>query len=266
MRMRGMVITALVICILGGLVATIFTPAIAATLTLPATSVAVQPTGTPRGEPTRPANGNAPQPTPMASGMTVLAQDTFQRPDQAFWGTASDHRTWSGDANTNQAFSIANHAGQISGAQGALQAILDVPDTDAELLVTGTVSQFDAQGKSNLGVVLRWQDAHNWYKALIDGNVLQILKDVNGKISVLSEHTFKAASGTNYSLRFRALGSNLFAKAWPSASAEPANWTLMVIDTQLTGGMSGVRVTLVPNVIIRITSFLETNVPNATGG
>lgn len=266
MRTRGMLITALVICALGGLVATIFTPAIAATLTLPATSGAIQATSTPRGEPTLPATGSAPQPTQMASGMTVLAQDTFQRPNQAFWGTSSDHRTWSGDANTNQAFSITNHAGQITGGQGALQAILDVPDTDAELLITGTVSQFDAQGNSNLGVVLRWQDAHNWYKALIDGNVLQLLKDVKGKISVLSTHTFKATSGTNYSLRFRVLGSNLFAKAWPSASAEPANWTLMVIDTQLTSGMSGVRVTLVPGVIMRITSFLETNVPSATGG
>lgn len=261
MNARGLGLTLLILCVLGGLIAAIFTPAIAATLTLPAT-----PTGVParvgttpvaRGVATEPA-GQATQP---ANGVTILAHDTFQRPDQQFWGNSSDGRMWGGDANNNAAFSIVNHAGQVSGAQGALQATLNVTNADAEILVSGSVSWFDANGDINLGCVLRWQDPRNWYKVLINGSVLQLLRDVGGKITVLGSKPFQAAGDTNYSIRFRVLGSNLFAKAWPSAQAEPANWTVMLVDTHLVAGVSGIRVLLAPGAVIRVTSFLETSVP-----
>lgn len=256
-----------VLCVLGGLVAAFFTPAIAATLTLPTTPGATQATGPAQGKPspaaTRVPTASVAQPTLPANGTTVLAQDTFRRPDQALWGTSSDGRTWGGDANINPAFSIVSHAGQISGGQGALQATLNVTNADAEILLSGSANQFDANGDINLGSVLRWQDPNNWYKVLIDGSKLQLLKDVNGKISVLGTKPFKAVAGTNYSIRFRVLGSDLFAKAWPSAQTEPANWMLMLIDTQVTSGMCGIRVLLVPGAVIRVTSFLETSVPNA---
>ena len=256
-----------VLCILGGLVAAFFTPAIAATLTLPATPGAGPATNQMTGQPspvaTRVPTAPVAQPTQPANGTTVLAQDTFRRPDQSLWGTSSDGRTWGGDANINPAFSIAGHAGQISGGQGALQATLNITNADAEILVSGSANRFDANGDINLGSVLRWQDPNNWYKVLIDGSKLQVLKDVNGKISVLGTKPFKAVAGTNYSVRFRVLGSDLFAKAWPSSQAEPGNWMLMLIDTQVTTGMCGVRALLVPGAVVRVTSFLETSVPNA---
>lgn len=269
MKMRGAVLIALVLCIVGGLIAAVFTPAIASTLALPATpgAGAGQGASETHSQTTAPVTMSAPsptaQPTALANGVTVLAQDTFQRSDQPFWGTSSDMRAWGGDANINPAFSIVDHTGQISGKQAAaLQATLNVESSNAELLVSGSVSQFDAKGNANLGVVLRWQDANNWYKALINGTNLQILKSVDGKISVLGQHPFMATSGANYSIRFRALGSDLFAKAWLSSQPEPANWTLMEIDTQLTTGMGGVRVTVVAEVVIRVTMFLETSLPN----
>lgn len=261
-RKFGMVLV--VLCILGGLVAAFFTPAIAATLTLPGAGQATnQAQGQPSPVATRAPTAPATQPTQPANGTMVLAQDTFQRTDQTLWGTSSDGRIWGGDANINQAFSIVNHAGQISGGQGALQATLNVTNPDAEILVRGSSNQFDANGDINLGAVLRWQDPNNWYKVLIDGSKLQLLKDVSGKISVLGMKDFRAVAGTNYSIRFRVLGSDLFAKAWPSSQAEPANWMLMLIDTQVTTGMCGIRVLLVPGAVIRVTSFLETSVPNA---
>src|SRR5581483_3335689 len=39
---------------------------------------------------------------------SVLARDTFQRANQASWGTASDGHAWQSDANTSPAFSIVN--------------------------------------------------------------------------------------------------------------------------------------------------------------
>ncbi len=282
MKIRGTGLALLVLCVLGGLIALLFTPAIAATLTVPATpglsrsgggtgaqthptAVVTAPASTPT---TRPAATTPAQATQATNGVVTLAQDNFQRPDQVFWGTSSGLRAWSGDANKNPSFAIVDHAGQIAGgqssqaAQGALQAVLDVGSADADILVTGSVSQFDANGDTNLGAVLRWQDANNWYKALIDGSHLQLLKSVKGKISVLASQTFQASSGVNYNLRFRALGSSLFAKAWAGDQQEPATWMLMQTDTQFTNGMSGIRVKVVSGMQIRITAFKETSVPN----
>jgi hypothetical protein len=280
MNKRGTAMAVLVLCVLGGLIAAIFTPAIAATLTVSATpgttkqvASGVTATATPQRQPTVPITaattvaGSATavptaQPT-MPAGVIMLAQDNFQRPDQVGWGTSSGQRPWGSDASTNPAFAIVQRAGQIAASsQSALQATLNVTSADAEILVQGSVSQFDAQGITNLGVVLRWQDTNNWYKALIDGSTIQLLKDVNGKVTVLAEHVFKATSGAVNNLRFRVQGSNLFAKAWALGQTEPATWTIMNVDPQFTTGISGVRVKEVSGVIIRIIAFLETSVAN----
>lgn len=263
MNARGLCLTLLALCVVGGLIAAVLTPAIASTLTLPASPGATQAATPARSRPTPTATGSAAQaqPTQPASGLTVQAHDTFQRPDQSLWGSSSDGRMWGGDANTNPAFSIKNKAGQVSGASGPLQATLNVTNADAEILFSGSANRFDANGDINLGGVLRWQDPNDWYKVLINGSILQLLKSVNGKITVLGSVPFKATGNTNYNIRFRVLGSNLFAKAWRGDRAEPANWSLMLIDTQLTSGVSGIRVLLAPGAVIRVTSFLETNVP-----
>src|SRR5207249_8070959 len=44
-------------------------------------------------------------PSPSPTPGSILAQDTFQRPNQAHWGAASDGQTWGGDANTLSVFS-----------------------------------------------------------------------------------------------------------------------------------------------------------------
>ena len=79
-------------------------------------------------------------------------QDTFQRPNQALWGTASDGHTWGGDANTLSAFSILNNTGQISNRNGVYNAVLGSTATDAEVLFTGSMSSYS---NTNLGAVLR---------------------------------------------------------------------------------------------------------------
>ncbi|HEX7737996.1 MAG TPA: hypothetical protein VF458_24335 [Ktedonobacteraceae bacterium] len=274
MKRRGTGLAVLVLCVIGGLIAAIFTPAIAATLATPAAMASASPAaGATQTRPAAPTAAPVPtravtpaptaQPT-MPAGVTVLAQDSFQRNDQVHWGTASDHRTWSGDANNSPAFAIANKMGQVAGGQGqtAFQATLGDSSNDADLLISGSVSQFDANRVTNLGVILRWQDANNWYKALINGSQLQLLKDVGGKITVLAEHVFNATGDTQYSLRFRVQGSNLFARAWPSARPEPAQWTIMNVDTQFTRGLSGIRVKILPGVLIKIHMYLETSIPN----
>src|SRR5579872_5002991 len=43
----------------------------------------------------------------------IVAQDTFQRMDSVFWGTASDGQVWGADANSSLNFTVANQSGQI---------------------------------------------------------------------------------------------------------------------------------------------------------
>src|SRR5207302_5965151 len=57
------------------------------------------------------------QPSPTSKStqpvVHVLAQDTFRRPDQTFWGTASDGHKWGGEANASTEFTISGGIGQI---------------------------------------------------------------------------------------------------------------------------------------------------------
>ena len=276
MRIRTIIFSFVCLCMAGGLVAGFFSHSIQAALTAQSVNVAQQtngnasprPTTTPgsaTGQPVKTATPGktvtpAISPTPVANGANVLAKDTFQRASQTFWGTASDGRTWAGDANSIEVFSIATGAGQIDHAQGTFNAVLGPLNTNAEVLFSASINHFVAGGKVNIGAVLRWTDANNWYKALFDGTNLQILSRVNGATTVLASMAFKATDGLIYNLRFRVMGANLFARAWQSGQPEPATWMLTVANTALTQGMGGVRALVVNATIIRVTSFLETNI------
>src|SRR6202045_1678635 len=137
MNIRWIIFTTLGICVFGGLIAGIFSRSIEAALTLPQVnkmqtnkpvSTAVIPIATP--VPTIPS--------PIANNVNTLAKDTFQRPDQAFWGPASDGRVWAGDANTSDAFSIVGKAGQVDNRQGIYNAILGSATTDAEVVFSAS--------------------------------------------------------------------------------------------------------------------------------
>ncbi len=194
--------------------------------------------------------------------LNTLAQDTFQRQNQLLWGTASDGRTWQGDANKANAFSIANGVGQIANTQGTLNAVLGLPGVNMEVMVSGSMNRFN-NGKVNLGAVLRWTDDNNWYKVLIDGTHLILLKRVKGTTTTLATQAFQAQGGKAYAMRFRAIGAMLFARVWSVGTPEPQNWMLNVTDNTLTTGQAGVRVVMQAQSVVNITTF---NVLPATLG
>lgn len=274
MKMRTLFIVVICLIIALGLFSGIFAQSIQRLLTImpPAVQAMQQGTGKMNNGTTTPiaTPGTTPGTTPLAptvvaqmpGTVTMLAQDTFQRTDQALWGTASDGRTWEGDANNQNvanSFAIKGGMGVITNTQGTLNALLGPINGDMEVLASATVSQFDAPN-INFGVVLRWNDNNNWYKALIDGNNLTILSRVNGVTTQLGNIHFAAQAGTAYSIRFRAIGSTLFAKVWASNTTEPTNWMLTLMDTALTTGHGGVRVLLVKNITVQVSSFVETMV------
>ncbi len=194
-------------------------------------------------------------PTPSPTPGITLAQDTFQRANQKFWGKASDGYTWGGDANSQAAFSILNNVGRVANGSGPYNAVLGPTATNAEVLFAGSVSSFS---NNNLGAVLRWKDTNDWYKAYINGTQLVIQKKVNGTATILSQAAFSASANTAYNLRFRVVGTTLYAKVWATSATEPTVWTITTTDSSLSSGQCGLRIQVLSSTSASITSFLAT--------
>lgn len=209
------------------------------------------PTPTPTNSPSATVTFT-PSPSPSPSPVTLIAQDTFQRANQKFWGSASDGQTWGGDANTKSVFSINNNTGKITNGKGTYNAVLGPPSTDAEVLFTASISSFT---NNTLGAVLRWKDTNNWYRAYISGSKLVIQARVNGTITALKQVAFTASANTSYTLRFRVVGSTLYAKVWATSSPEPASWMATATNSSLTGGQCGLRIQLGASTSVSVAFF-----------
>ena len=174
-------------------------------------------------------------------GMT-LAQDSFQRANQTYWGTATDGQVWGGDANGNSRVSVLNHTGQVSTkATYSYGASLGPGVTNAEVLFSGSISSFSG---TNLGAILRWTDSQDWYKAFIDGSNLVIQKRVNGTLTKLKSVAAKATAGTSYTLRFNATRSTLSASVWPMSGSDPGSWMVAAQDSDHSSGNCGLHTLL----------------------
>lgn len=219
------------------------------------TTPAVAKRATPSATPTVATPTPRPAPQPV-----ILARDSFQRPNQALWGVASDGWTWGGDANTAAAFSIIAGTGRITGGQGFFNAVLGPRSAHEEVVESSTVSHFDQQ-RDNAGAVLRWSDGNNYDKAYLDGASLILIKRVAGAATRLGAVPFAARDGASYTLRFRANGAQLSVRAWPTGAPEPGTWMVMARDASLSSGWGGLRVLVQTGVTVTVTAFQERSTP-----
>ena len=185
----------------------------------------------------------------------ILAQDTFQRANQGFWGTSSDGQAWGADAKNSQSFEIINHMGRVTNGNGVYDAILGHIAVNSEVVFSGSLTQYTS---SSLGALLRWTDANNLYKMFVGGGQLILLKKVAGVVTVLKTVPFPVKDGVSYTFRYRAAGQLLFARAWPSAQVEPQTWMLMATDNDLPSGYDGIRLVVQAGTTASIASFTET--------
>ncbi len=193
--------------------------------------------------------------TTTAPPTGTLGTDTFQRPNQALWGKASDGQTWGGDANTSATFSIASNTGRVTNTGGtSYSAVLGAKGTNEDVHLTGSMSAFV---NSNFGAVARWTDGNNWYKAYIDGKSLVIQKKVAGATTILASTPFAATAGTSYVIEFGVVGTTLNASVWAATSSAPPTWMASATDSSLTSGFAGARF-LTQGGSATITSFLAT--------
>jgi 4-amino-4-deoxy-L-arabinose transferase-like glycosyltransferase len=172
---------------------------------------------------------------------TLLALDTFARPHQVGWGTPPLGAPWSGTAATAP-FAIAHHTGLVQHAQGTYTALLGPTQTNAEVLLTGTLSAFPAT--TGLGAVLRSRQPGTGDLAWLTGRQVQLVQERQGHRQVLAQVPFVARAGVAYTLRFAAEGKWLGAKVWPAGQGEPAAWTVMGRDARVQGGRAGLVVRL----------------------
>jgi hypothetical protein len=184
----------------------------------------------------------------------ILAQDTFQRPNQVFWGISSGGQPWGADAKNLPNFAIVNHTGQVTNGNGVYDAILGPGAVNSEVVFSGSLTH---SASSSLGALLRWTDANNLYKAFLGGGQLILLKKVAGLVTVLKTVSFPAKDGVSYTLRFRAVGQLLLAKAWPTAQLEPQTWMLIVTDRDLQSGNDGIRLVVQAGTTVSIASYRE---------
>jgi serine/threonine protein kinase len=203
-----------------------------------------------------PASG---QNTTPAVTAQLLEQDTFQRPDQTLWGTASDGSLWRGDAATSTDFSIVRHMGKIgrAAAGNALYtATLGVAHADAEIRVTLTLDSFT---NSHIGVILRYTNDNHYYKALLDGQGLRFLKRIDAQHGPMlgTKLPYIPQPQTPYTIRFRVSGHTLQAKVWQVGTAEPADWMLTAQDNDagFRSGLGGLRPQIMQGVTLNVSLF-----------
>jgi len=186
----------------------------------------------------------------------TLVQDTFQRPDQQGWGTASDGQVWRGDAADNgPPFAVRSGVGEIRSGQGRITALLGQPSTNADVTMSASITAFNMTA-ANIGAVVRYSGPNEWDKAYIDGINLVIIQRANGRNTTLASAPFLAQANTSYTIRFRANEILLDAKVWQSETPEPGTWMVHATEKTLHAGRSGIRVVLQPYIVIHITSFI----------
>lgn len=205
--------------------------------------------------------------TPIVTAMTaspdpasVLASDTFQRPDQLYWGISSTGQSWQADANSARNFAISHSTGIINATAKPIfcDAILGPVAANVEITFSASLSHY---GPSTLGAALRWSDPNNLYKVYLDGQNLVLLRAVDGMVTPLQMIPFPARDGALYTFRFRASGSQLSAMVWPSDQPAPASWQISLSDDALSTGRAGIRVFAQNGAQARITSFQEVRLP-----
>ncbi len=193
---------------------------------------------------------------PMSGAQAILASDTFQRADQAYWGKASSGQNWLQDAQTDSNFTVSHAAGLVKAAPNCVfcEALLGPIEPNLEVTFTASLTRY---GPSALCAILRWAGPDTFYKIVLDGQNLTLLRVMDGMSVPLQHIAFPARNDALYTFRFRADGTQLSAMAWPAKQPPPADWQISVADSALTTGRAGIGIQIQGGAQAKITTFQE---------
>lgn len=175
-----------------------------------------------------------------ASGVWLLengiyVRDTFDRGNQANWGTPDEGPIW----GTHASSSILTNKGRFtSGAGGSPIVRTPTKYTDIDVVVTFQVSNTTSW---DLDIRLR-DDTVNYVRGIVDVSgpvALYIQQQVGGVGTDLATVATSVSAATDYRLRFQAEGSTLRLKFWLASATEPAAWDLTASTSWLSEGFAG---------------------------
>lgn len=204
------------------------------------------------GTKTTPTTSSSTATTPA---IVTLANDTFHRPNQPLWGTASDGLEWGGDVNISQDCTITALKGQIARTASGISyytGVLGPSFANGEVVMSGSISQYHP---SHLGAILRWIDNNHYYKAYIDGQQFHLIVRNGNHAPSLQTVPFTAQANVPYTIRFRAFDSTLEARVWQTGTAEPTAWMVSGTDHTFRAGQGGLRPHLNQNVTLQVGFF-----------
>lgn len=174
--------------------------------------------------------------------MTVIAADTFTRANISAnasiatgWGTPSDgtDTSWNALSVTGSPnYAITSNVGTITNSAGGNSLALGTGTADGEAVVEFQTTATAAA----IGLMLRCDaGGTNRYQCRQKAGNLHLEKVVSGTATdLVTQASFTVSTNTNYWLKLRIVGSNLYAKVWAASGSEPSTWTLTATDSTYT--------------------------------
>ncbi len=178
------------------------------------------------------------------------SMDTFTRPDQSGWGTASDGNTWNDDHNVypGAATSIIGNQGYVDTYTAAtdLDQWMGSSYTDELISADFNISLLGTSASQHGARLLgRVKDANHFVVFTINAatNTIAIwLNNGNNWAQLNQASIFNVTLNVWYHAKLLLVGNMIYGKVWAAGTAEP-DWMLSASQSSLTSGMGGIRTT-----------------------
>lgn len=175
---------------------------------------------------------------------TSAFADGFGRTVSSNWGTADIGGAWTTVGGSAADYSVGAGVGAmaLNSVNVSRKTTIGATVVDPSQVVTISTSALATGAAQRVGLMARYIDASNYYRAVLSLNTdqtidLRIIKRVAAAETTLTTVATSLihAAGTTYSLRFSVVGTTLRARAWPgTAVTEPGTWAATATDSDLT--------------------------------
>lgn len=167
-----------------------------------------------------------------ATAIKPLSYDTFTRTVAAgSWGTSTGGQAWTLDQGTTTERSVDGTRGLVAmpSAVSTLRfQILPQAVGDCEIRTRLSVSQVATGASLVPGVLLRYVDALNYYRArihfgtggLLFASITRDTTQIGGSPQLPGTYT----AGAEFEMRVRLIGHRILMRVWPVGKSEPEKW------------------------------------------
>lgn len=163
--------------------------------------------------------------------MTTYGSDTFTRPDQSGFGTASDGQTWANVGGPGTA-SITSNRGLLGIANGyTIMRLGTGQHADVELT---TVLNQGGSNFNSTGIVWRVADIDNNYRAVMyDGQIWLQYFSGGAKNTITTSASISGfTNSADWNMKVRNIGTSIKVRVWQGT--EPSSWDIDTTDSHIT--------------------------------